>query len=121
MTVPGRATVIAWLVVTAVAFGYASGAAHAQGFAYRAEPPTNGALYRDGQTGRYLLGGIWLYRSDLGDIGLDDGWWRPLATTAGWSPVSVPNAYNVGDLSSASMSGTGSVLTSAPMSRSNWT
>ena len=27
-------------------------------------PPTKGALYRDGQYGRYLLGGTWLYRPD---------------------------------------------------------
>ena len=34
----------------------ATGVAHAQGPAYSASPPTKGAWYSDGQTGRYLLG-----------------------------------------------------------------
>jgi beta-glucuronidase len=86
----------------------ASGVAYAQAQApvpYVAQPPTKGALYRDGQTDRYLLGGTWLYRADPGDIGNAQGWWRNVAATAGWSPVSVPNAYNAGDFSAASMAG----------------
>ena len=63
------------------------------------EPPTKGALYRDGQTDRYLLGGTWLFRDDLGDVGLAQGWWRDSGTSAGWSPVTVPNTYDAGDLS----------------------
>jgi Glycosyl hydrolases family 2, TIM barrel domain/Glycosyl hydrolases family 2, sugar binding domain/Glycosyl hydrolases family 2 len=80
-------------------------AAGAQGPAYAAQPPTKGALYSDGQAGRYLLGGTWLYRADLGDVGLAQGWWRNLASTGGWSPVTIPNAYNAGDLSPTSMTG----------------
>jgi beta-glucuronidase len=84
----------------------AQGPAHAaQGPVYAAQPPTQGALYSDGQTGRYLLGGTWLYRPDRGDVGLAQGWWGNLAATDGWAPVSVPNAYNAGDLSAASMRG----------------
>jgi len=64
-----------------------------------ATPPTPGALYRDGQTGRYLLGGTWLYRADPGGVGLAQGWWRGGGADAGWAPVSVPNAFNAGDLS----------------------
>ncbi len=79
--------------------------AHAQALVYSASPPTPGALYRDGQTGRYLLGGAWLYRSDPADVGLTQQWWQATGSTTGWSPVSVPNAYNAGDLSSASMTG----------------
>ena len=48
--------------------------AHAQGPTYAATPPTPAALYRDGQTGRYLLGGMWLYRADPGDVGNAQGW-----------------------------------------------
>jgi beta-glucuronidase len=70
-----------------------------------ATPPTLGALYHDGQTNRYLLGGTWLYRADLADTGVAAGLWRDVASTAGWSPVSVPNSYNAGDFSSASMTG----------------
>ena len=79
-----------------------SSAAQAQGLT---DPPTAGAWYRDGQSGRYLLGGTWLYRADTGDVGLGKGWWRDVASTAGFSPVSIPNAYNAGDESQASMNG----------------
>ncbi len=67
--------------------------------------PTAGALYRDGQTGRYLLGGTWLYRADPGDAGVSAGYWANTADASGWSPVSVPNSFNAGDLSKASMAG----------------
>ncbi|MDQ2759240.1 MAG: hypothetical protein M3Y17_02100 [Actinomycetota bacterium] len=79
-----------------------TGVGRAQASAYVAQPPTKGALYRDGQTGRYLLGGTWLYRADLGDAGLARGWWRDVASTGGWSAATVPNAYNAGNFSSAS-------------------
>ena len=79
--------------------------AHAQGPVYVAQPPTPGALYRDGQSGRYLLGGEWLSRPDFADLGQSSGWWRNVASTLGWSPVTMPNSYNANDLSSLSMSG----------------
>ncbi len=71
-----------------------------------ASPPTRGAMYADGQTGRYLLGGTWLYRADPTDAGEGQGWWRDSASTAGWAHVSVPNSDDAGDLSSAAMDGT---------------
>ncbi len=37
---------------------------------YTATPPTSGALASDGQTGRYLLGGTWLYEADPNSRGL---------------------------------------------------
>lgn len=79
--------------------------ARAQGPAYAAQPPTKGALERDGQGGRYLLGGSWLYRADLSDVGQSQGWWRNVSSTTGWSPVSMPNSYNANDLSTLSMNG----------------
>ena len=100
-----------WIRVSAAAaasvlLGLATGApAHAQGPAYTATPPTLGALYRDGQSGRYLLGGTWLYRADLNDVGFAQGWWNNIAATDGWTPVSVPNAYNAGDFSTLSETG----------------
>ncbi len=72
---------------------------------YAAQPPTKGVPYRDGQTDRYLLGGTWLFRNDPGDVGLTQRWWRDTGTTAGWSPVTVPNTYDTGDLSNVSMVG----------------
>jgi len=83
----------------------AAGVARAQGPAYSASPPNNNVWYQDGQTGRYLLGGTWLYRADTGDVGLSEGWWRNVASTDGWTTVSIPNAYNAGDFSQASMNG----------------
>ncbi len=93
------------LILTAALSIGMAGVAAAQGPAYTATPPTKGALYRDGQTSRYLLGGAWLYRADLGNVGLSGGWWRNVADTTGWAPVKVPNSYNAGDLSTASMNG----------------
>jgi beta-glucuronidase len=83
----------------------AGGVAQAQGPVDTPTAPTSGTLYRDGQTGRYLLGGTWLYQADPADAGLAAGWWRDLASTSGWSTVTVPNAYNAGDFSSTSMAG----------------
>ena len=37
--------------------------------------------------------------------GIAGGWWRDQPGTAGWSAVTVPNSYNAGDLSVASMNG----------------
>jgi beta-glucuronidase len=84
---------------------HGAAAARAQGPAYPAEPPTSGALYSDGQTGRYLLGGTWLFRADPADVGQTQGWFANIASTDGWASVVVPNASNAGDLSSASMAG----------------
>jgi beta-glucuronidase len=95
-----RAFILAFLFVLG-----AGGVAHAQGPAYSASPPTKGAWYSDGQSGRYLLGGTWLYRPDTSDVGLAQGWWRSVASTAGWSTTTIPNAYNAGDFSQASMNG----------------
>ncbi len=86
----------------------AVGASRAQaqaGPAYAATPPTYGALYHDGPTDRWLLGGTWLQRADPASAGVSAGWYRNVASTGGWSPVSVPNSFNAGDLSTASMNG----------------
>jgi beta-glucuronidase len=93
--------------IAGVGAGAGAGSARAatRGPAYAADPPTPGAWTRDGQSGRYLLGGTWLYQADTSDVGLAQGWWRGAASTAGWSPVTIPNAYNAGDLSQTSMNG----------------
>jgi beta-glucuronidase len=81
------------------------GVARAQGVPYRATPPSHNVLDQDGQTDRYLLGGAWLYRADIGDVGQTQGWWRNVADTSGWTRVSVPNSYNAGDFSAQSQAG----------------
>ncbi|MFZ0091168.1 MAG: glycoside hydrolase family 2 TIM barrel-domain containing protein [Solirubrobacteraceae bacterium] len=96
--------ILAVTAATALLTGGAAPAA-AQTPAYAATPPTQGALYRDGANDRWLLGGAWLYRGDPANIGLTDGWWRNVSSSAGWAPVTVPNSFNAGDFSSASMAG----------------
>jgi beta-glucuronidase len=57
-----------------------------------------------GAAERYELGGSWLLRFDRG-VGLSRGFHRS-TSTAGWSPVRVPSAWNATDQSKASMTGT---------------
>jgi len=56
-----------------------------------------------GPLGRYELGGRWLFRLDEG-VGLTRHF-NSSASTAGWSAVTVPNAWNARDESAASMAG----------------
>src|SRR5690348_16114458 len=67
--------------------------------------PTKQVLYHDGPTNRYLMGGQWLFRMDSGNQGLSQGFMKNFAT-AGWSPTTVPNAWNAQDQSPESMRGT---------------
>jgi beta-glucuronidase len=83
----------------------APGGSQAPPVSYAATPPTAGALSSDGPTHRYLLGGTWLFRADRKNVGLAQRWSRDLSSTAGWTPVTIPNSYNAGDFSSASMAG----------------
>ena len=65
---------------------------------------TRGTIYADGPDNRYLLGGEWLFRLDNGQ-GSAQRFQRQTATE-GWIRTSVPNAWNAGDNSVASMTGT---------------
>ena len=96
------------VALLAAALALALGAARADaqpGLAYAATPPTYGALYQDGPNDRWLLGGTWLQRADPANAGMSAGWYRNVGSTAGWSTVGVPNSFNAGDLSTASMNG----------------
>ena len=64
------------------------------------QAPTPGGFYKDGPSGRYLLGGTWLFRADDG-VGLQDRF-EDSHSTSGWTPVSVPNAWNAGQQTPAS-------------------
>jgi beta-glucuronidase len=79
--------------------------AHAFAAVAPAAAPTAKVLYHDGYTGRYLLDGPWYFRLDPLDQGLVVGLPRQ-ASLAGWTPVTVPNAWNANDLSEASQRGT---------------
>jgi beta-glucuronidase len=69
-----------------------------------ADVPSNKTLYADGPSGRFLVDGQWLFRLDGADQGLEQRFYRQTGT-AGWGAVSVPNAWNAGDDSEASMRG----------------
>jgi len=73
--------------------------------ALAADGLTRGAAYSDGPDNRFLMGGNWLFRLDREGVGLAQGFQNQVATD-GWSPVTVPNAWNAGDNSNESMTGT---------------
>jgi beta-glucuronidase len=66
--------------------------------------PKAKVLYHDGHTGRYLMDGTWYFRADPLDQGLAQGFERHVSLD-GWTPVTVPNAWNATDLSDASQRG----------------
>jgi beta-glucuronidase len=92
------AALVAAIVLAAIAI---AGAAPAQA----ADGITHGTIYHDGPDNRYLLGGDWLFRLDTAGVGLTQHFQRQTAD-AGWKKTSVPNAWNAGDNSVASMLGT---------------
>src|SRR3954453_15758973 len=61
-------------------------------------------LYKTGASGRYLMGGTWLYRPDPAGNGPALGF-PSNSATEGWAPVTVPNAWNAKDYSDASFAG----------------
>jgi beta-glucuronidase len=60
--------------------------------------------YADGPGGRILFDDNWLFRADPNDEGLAGGW-ATQADSAGWSAVTLPNAWNANDDSDASFAG----------------
>ncbi|MDX6683343.1 MAG: beta-glucuronidase [Solirubrobacteraceae bacterium] len=92
---------IAMLAVGAISAPSAAATAAAPS----ADGITRGTIYEDGPDNRYLLGGAWLFRLDSAGVGLNQRFQRQ-ASTDGWAPTTVPNAWNVGDDSEASMLGT---------------
>ncbi len=54
--------------------------------------PTAKTLYKTGPSGRFLMGGAWLFKLDNHQSGP-----QKETGTAGWKQVRVPNAWNAGD------------------------
>ena len=79
-------------------------AAAIPGAARAASAPSEKALYQSGPSGRFLLDGEWLFRLDPGNVGLKQGFQKQ-SSRAGWSPTSVPNAWNATDESLESFMG----------------
>jgi beta-glucuronidase len=92
---------LAFLISLAAAFALAAPAAHAQG----GDGITKGTIYHDAPDNAYLLGGDWLFRLDRELVGESQNF-QAQASTDGWTKTSVPNAWNAGDNSVASMIGT---------------
>lgn len=86
------------LTIAAVALLAAAAPAHAL------DTPSAKTLYDDGHDERYMLDGRWLFRADPDDQGVAQGFHLQQATD-GWSPVSIPNAWNAGDDSADSQRG----------------
>ena len=91
---------LALAAATVAALG-AAGPAAAQS---AVSTPSDKTLYRTGHSGRFLMDGPWLYRADQGGAG-DRELFQRQTTTAGWSPTTVPNAWNATDESDASFMG----------------
>ncbi len=89
------------LVTAALAGGVAAPARAAGG----AQVPSGKPLYRNGADGRILLGGNWLFRYDGDQTGIQQGF-QSAGSTAGWTRVSVPNAWNARDDTAESSRGT---------------
>jgi beta-glucuronidase len=70
-----------------------------------AERPQPGSVYRDGPSGRHLLGGKWYQRPDSRDVGLSERFQRQSALR-GWRRTTVPSASNVGNFTPQSYVGT---------------
>ncbi|MCW3012449.1 MAG: hypothetical protein JWO90_2853 [Solirubrobacterales bacterium] len=91
---------VALLTLACALLGAVAGPAAAQA----PSPLKEQALYASGPTGRFLMDGEWLFRLDPGNRGQRDGYAKQ-ATRAGWSPVTVPNAWNATDQSVESFMG----------------
>ena len=85
------------LVIAVIAVGVAAAVA-APGASAQVTTPSRVPSTRDGAGGRYLLDGPWLLRVDRRDRGAGRHWERR-RSTAGWAPVTVPNAWNANDQS----------------------
>jgi beta-glucuronidase len=70
-----------------------------------ADTPKPKTIYRDGPSGRFLLGGTWHERPDPLDQGIKARFQRA-SSLAGWKPTRVPDAANAGDFSDQSYMGT---------------
>jgi len=87
------------MLLCALATVVASAPAHA------ADRPQPGSVYRDGPSGRFLLGGTWYQRPDAADTGIRERFQRSPGL-AGWTRTSVPSASNAGVFTNESYLGT---------------
>jgi beta-glucuronidase len=85
------------LILTVTALALAAAPATAQSIV---STPSAKTLYKNGPSGRFLMDGTWLRKLDNRASGP-----QRERGTAGWTRVTVPNAWNAGDNSDASFAG----------------
>ncbi len=95
------AAVVAFAFALAVIAGLPTAPAHALG----ATAPSSKVLYHDGPSGRFLMDGRWLFRLDPQEIGITQRY-KDQISEQGWTPTTVPNAWNATDESLESFQGT---------------
>src|SRR3954452_17204994 len=88
------------LICSAIVAAVAAPVASAQ----QAAAPNPRPVTQDGPSGRYMLDGQWLLRVDRSDRGAGQHWERR-RSTAGWTPVTVPHAWNANDGTSSGFIG----------------
>jgi hypothetical protein len=74
------------------------------GHAAAASSPKPGAPFSYGQTNRYTLGGTWFLKRDPTNLGRSQHFEKK-TSFGGWDNIAVPNAFNAGDDSEASYTG----------------
>ncbi|MBI5311318.1 MAG: hypothetical protein HZB14_09900 [Actinobacteria bacterium] len=69
--------------------------------------PNPGAPYTNGPSGRFKLDGAWYVKRDPSNEGLSRRWQagRDFSAGAGWSTIGIPHAFNAGDYSENSYTG----------------
>ena len=92
-----------WLTVL-IGVALAAAMATPTASAYQATLPNPRPVAHDGPTGRYVLDGPWLLRVDRADRGEGRRWERR-RSTAGWTPITVPNAWNANDRTASGFTG----------------
>jgi beta-glucuronidase len=90
--------------VTVAVIALVAGALSVPAAANAVSTPKPKTIGRDGPSGRYLLDGDWYARPDLQLNGVEQGF-QGNKSLAGWRPITVPAAFNAGDFSIPSYTG----------------
>lgn len=93
-----RAVALATVLLSALLLAMTASSASA------ADTPSKGAPFSYGQTNRFTLDGTWFLRLDPTNVGLG-AQYKKTTNFSSWKSITVPNAFNAGDSSEASYTG----------------
>jgi beta-glucuronidase len=93
-----RTVALAAVLVSALLIAVTASSASA------ASAPTKGAPFSYGQTNRYTLGGTWFLKQDPTGVG-QASHFETTTNFSSWKSITIPNAFNAGDSSEASYTG----------------